>query len=105
MSQTTLQEDNSGFRVEDVALAALFLEARTHTTWQPRSVGDNVLRELYDLMKWAPTSMNSSPARLVFVTSTEGKERLVPTLSPGNVEKARSAPVTVIVAHDTMFQE
>jgi 3-hydroxypropanoate dehydrogenase len=105
MPQTALQEDNSGFRAEDTALAALFLEARTHTTWQPRPVGDSVLRELYDLMKWAPTSMNSSPARLVFVTSTEGKERLAPALSPGNVDKARSAPVTVIVAHDTMFQE
>ncbi|WP_455384062.1 malonic semialdehyde reductase [Acidihalobacter prosperus] len=105
MSQTALQEYETDFRAGDEALEALFVGARTHTTWLPRPVDESVLRELYDLMKWAPTSMNSSPARLVFVSSTEGKERLVPALSPGNVDKTRSAPVTVIVAHDTAFQE
>ncbi|MEJ2479108.1 MAG: malonic semialdehyde reductase [Acidihalobacter sp.] len=105
MPQTALQEYDTDFRVGDEALETLFVGARTHTAWLPRPVEESVLRELYDLMKWAPTSMNSSPARLVFVTSAEGKERLVPALSPGNVDKTRSAPVTVVVAHDTAFQE
>ena len=105
MPQTASQEDSMAFRVEDAALATLFREAHTHTRWQSRPVGESLLREIYDLMKWAPTSMNASPARLVFVMSAQGKERLVPALSPGNVDKTRSAPVTVIVAHDSGFQE
>lgn len=64
-----------------------------------------MLRELYELFKWGPTSVNSSPARVVFVRSEKAKARLIPTLSAGNVEKTRSAPVTAIVAYDTRFFE
>jgi 3-hydroxypropanoate dehydrogenase len=56
-------------------------------------------------MKWAPTSANSSPARIVFVRSPEAKERLRPLLAPGNVDKTMAAPVTAIVAHDERFYD
>jgi 3-hydroxypropanoate dehydrogenase len=56
-------------------------------------------------MKWGPTSANSCPARFVFLRSQEAKERLRPTLAPGNVEKTMTAPVTVIVAYDLKFYE
>lgn len=83
----------------------LFNHARTHNAWTPQPVADATLRELYDLMKMAPTSANCSPARIVFVRTPEGKARLRPALAPGNVEKAMAAPVTAIIAHDLDFHE
>jgi 3-hydroxypropanoate dehydrogenase len=87
------------------ALAQLFTAARTHIRWQDRQVDDATLRQLYELMKWAPTSMNSSPARLLFVRSAAAKQRLRPALAAGNIDKTMSAPVTVIVAGDPRFYE
>jgi 3-hydroxypropanoate dehydrogenase len=92
-----------GQRVDDKALDTLFREARTFTKWQPRPVTDDTLQELYDLVKWPPTSANGTPARFAFLRSNEAKERLRPALAPGNVEKTMTAPVTVIVAYDLKF--
>jgi 3-hydroxypropanoate dehydrogenase len=83
----------------------LFLEARTHWIWRPEPVPIELLKETYDLARFGPTSANSSPARFVFLTTPQARERLRPALSPGNVEKTMSAPVTVIVAWDTEFHE
>ena len=91
--------------IDDSALDTLFREARTYTKWQPRPVADQTLRDLYDLLKWAPTSANAAPARFAFLRSKEAKERLRPALAPGNVEKTMTAPVTVIVAYDMKFYE
>lgn len=87
------------------SLDQLFRDARTYSGWLDRPVGDEALRALYDLMKWAPTSANGSPARLVFVKGREAKERLLLSLAPGNIEKTRTAPVTAIVAQDMAFYE
>src|SRR5262245_50011628 len=87
------------------ALDQLFREARTHVAWLPRPVGDDVLRELYELMKWGPTSANLAPARILFLPTKEAKERLRPALAAGNAAKTMSAPVTAIVAHDERFYE
>lgn len=89
----------------DQALNQIFREARTHSAWLERPVSDEVLRQLYDLMKWGPTSANGSPARFVFLRTPEAKERLRPALSRGNVEKTMAAPVTAIVAYDLRFFE
>lgn len=91
--------------LDDTALDQLFRTARTHNKWQDRAVGDETLRQLYDLVKMAPTSANSSPARFVFIRTREGKEKLRPALSSGNLEKTMSAPVTVIVAWDQKFYD
>jgi len=85
-----------GQRIDETALDTLFREARTHATWQPKPVTDQTLRDLYDVLKWAPTSANAAPARFAFLRSKEAKERLRPALAPLNVEKAMTAPVTVI---------
>ena len=61
------------------------------------------IHELYDLLRFGPTSANSSPARFVFIRTKEGKEKLRPALSSGNTDKTMSAPVTVIVAYDPKF--
>src|SRR5512139_395462 len=91
--------------IDDRALDQLFREARTHNKWQDRPVPDAKLRELYDLLKMAPTSANAGPGRFVFVRTPEGKAKLKPALSAGNLEKTMNAPVTVIVAHDTHFYD
>lgn len=87
------------------ALAQLFTEARTHNGFLPEPVAESTLRQLYDLMKWAPTSMNAQPARLVFVVSAAAKQKLAPALSPGNLDKTLAAPVTAIIAQDSRFFE
>jgi 3-hydroxypropanoate dehydrogenase len=89
--------------LNDAALDVLFRKARTHTAWLDKPVSDDTLREIYDLMKWGPTSANSTPARIVFIRTPEGKARLRPSLAPGNVEKVMTAPVTAIVAYDLQF--
>ncbi len=92
-------------KLSQEALKRLFIEARTHVAWQDRPVSDNQLRELYELAKWGPTSMNCQPMRVVFVKSQAAKERLKPMLAEGNIEKTMSAPVTAIIASDTRFYE
>jgi 3-hydroxypropanoate dehydrogenase len=87
------------------ALDQLFRAARTHNAWLDRKVTPQQLREIYDLCKWGATSANSSPMRVVFVTSAHAKARLRPCLSEGNVEKTMSAPVTAIIAHDLRFYD
>jgi 3-hydroxypropanoate dehydrogenase len=69
----------------------IFSDARTHRAWRPEPVPEKLLRELYDLTRLGPTSANNSPARFVFVTSRQAKQRLLPALDPGNVEKTRTA--------------
>ena len=91
--------------LDDKALDLLFREARTQNKWQDRPVPDAKLEEVYNLLKWAPTSANSSPARFVFIRTAEARAKLKEALSPGNVEKTMTAPVTVIVAHDVEFYE
>ncbi|MFH1604413.1 MAG: malonic semialdehyde reductase [Pseudomonadota bacterium] len=83
----------------------IFRTARSHSSWQAKPVSDEQLRQLYDLMKWAPTSMNCGPARILFLRSPDAKERLKPALSPGNVDKTMAAPVTAIIGYDTQFYE
>jgi 3-hydroxypropanoate dehydrogenase len=87
------------------ALDTLFRKARSYTAWQPRPIADDTLRDLYDLLKWGPTSANATPARFAFLRTLEAKERLRPALAPLNVAKTMAAPVTVIVAYDLKFYE
>ena len=97
MIQTkTLSEDT---------LEQIFTKARTHSVWLPEPVRDELLHQIYDLMKWGPTSANSSPARIVFVKSKEAKEKLLACMAEGNVEKTKTAPVTAIIAQDMEFYE
>lgn len=89
----------------DSALDQLFRRARTFNKFSPRTVDDDTLRQLYDLYRWGPTSMNTQPGRVVFVRSPEAKAKLRPALMPGNVDKTMAAPATAIIAYDTAFHE
>jgi 3-hydroxypropanoate dehydrogenase len=91
--------------ISSEALDVLFREARSYNAWLPRAVPEEKLRELYDLLKWGPTSANSCPTRFIFLCCAKSKERLRPAPSPGNVEKTMTAPVTAIIAYDLKFYE
>ncbi|MDD4962814.1 MAG: malonic semialdehyde reductase [Gallionella sp.] len=87
------------------ALNQLFFNAHSYNRFTNQAVSDETIRELYETLKWAPTSMNTQPARYVFIRSPEARERLLPAMIASNAEKTRNAPLTVIVAADSAFFE
>jgi 3-hydroxypropanoate dehydrogenase len=89
--------------LEQPGLDLLFNRARSQNGWQAKSVSEAQLAQLYDLTKMGPTSLNCSPARFVFVVSSEAKQRLVEAVSDGNVEKTRTAPVVVVIGYSLDF--
>lgn len=92
-------------RISDACLDQLFNKSRTANGFIDKPVPASLLREVYDLAKMAPTSMNTQPTRYVFLTTPEAKARVMPAMMPANVDKTQSAPVCVIVATDTRFYE
>jgi len=91
--------------LSEAALDQLFRQARTYNAFLPTPVPEAKLHELYELLKFGPTSANSSPMRVVFVTSDAAKDKLSPFMSDGNRAKTRAAPVTAIVGNDLAFHE
>ena len=95
----------SGTPMAQSAFDQLFFQAHTNNAWQDKPVADELLHRLYDTLRMAPTSMNCSPARIVFVKSKAAKEKLSPALMEGNRAKTMAAPVTAIIGYDTRFYE
>jgi 3-hydroxypropanoate dehydrogenase len=91
--------------LNDAGLDLLFRNARTRNGWQDRPIPAETLKQLFDLLKWAPTAFNCQPARFVFVQSPEAKERLKPHLMSSNAAKSMKASACVIVAYDTQFYD
>jgi 3-hydroxypropanoate dehydrogenase len=91
--------------LDDRARSLLFREARTANTFSDEPVGDDVLKEIWELAKWPPTAANTQPLRVLYIRSAEAKERLLPHVNEGNVDKVRSAPVTAVLAMDSAFHE
>lgn len=91
--------------LDDQTLDQLFNQARSFSYWQDKPVSNEQLQEVYELLKMGPTAANSCPARLVFVTSAEAKEKLKPCLNEGNVDKSMSAPAVAIIGMDLEFYE
>ena len=91
--------------LDDHALDLIFREAHTPQGFLDDPVTDDKLRQVYELMKWGPTTLNSQPGRLVFVRSKAAKEKLAPALSAGNLDKTMKAQVTAIIAYDSRFYE
>lgn len=92
-------------KIDQASLDQLFFNARTANGFIDKPVPVSLLREVYDIAKMGATSMNTQPTRYVFITTPEAKARLLPAMSPGNLEKTKLAPVTVIVATDNRFFE
>jgi 3-hydroxypropanoate dehydrogenase len=95
----------SGTPLNPTAFDQLFLDAHTHNAWQDKPVADELLHRLYATLRMAPTSMNCSPARIVFVKTKAAKEKLDQALMEGNRAKTMAAPVTAIIGYDTRFFE
>lgn len=95
----------SGQTINRDAQDILFREARTHNGWTHEKIKHELIRSVFDLMKWGPTSANCCPARFVFVESPEAKKRLEPLMDKGNLQKTMDAPMTAIIAHDLDFYE
>ncbi|MEL6323283.1 MAG: malonic semialdehyde reductase [Pseudomonadota bacterium] len=91
--------------ISDEALNTIFRRARSFNSWDDRDVPETLVRAIYELAKWGPTSANCSPARFIFLPRGDARERLKPHLLGGNVEKTMAAPWTVILAHDLEFHE
>ena len=91
--------------LERSAQELLFHEARTANTFADEPVSDEQLRAIYDLVKWAPTSMNIQPLRVTFVRSEEARARLLPHMAEGNRAKTAAAPVVAILSADSDFHE
>ena len=89
----------------NVTTEQLFTAARSQNGFVDRPVPDATLRELYDLLKWGPTSANCTPARFLFVRTPEAKARLVECMNPTNQQKVREAPVTVVIGMDMAFYD
>ncbi len=83
----------------------IFQEARTHNDWLDKDIPNDILMEIYDLMKWGPTSANCSPTRIIFVKSKASKDRLLPFVIESNLEKTKSAPVIAIIGYDINFHD
>jgi len=83
----------------------IFRNARSHSVWLDKPVDDALLRQVYELTKFGPTSANMCPLRIIFVKSQAAKERLKPAIAEGNVTKVMTAPVTAILGMDIRFYE
>lgn len=91
--------------LNDAALDQIFRQARTHNVWQSKTVSDDTLHALYELMKWGPTSANCTPARIIFVRTPEAKAKLSECVSEGNRAKILAAPVTALIGMDMQFYD
>jgi 3-hydroxypropanoate dehydrogenase len=91
--------------IDRSALNQLFNEARTYREWSEKPVDEQTVRDLYDLLKWGPTSANCCPARFVWVRSAEGKDKLAGFAMESNRPKVLAAPATVIIGYDLAFPE
>jgi len=92
-------------RLDEDGVRLLFSEARSQNGWQDRPVNEATLHELYEITRMGPTSMNSCPARILFLCSDEAKRKLKPTLMPANVDKVMAAPVVAVIGHDARFYD
>lgn len=109
--QTAREEAQSSFRtlketkpaLDAASIDVILGNARSHYAWTDRPVTDEMLHQLYDITAQGPTSMNTCPARFIFVRSPEGKARLAKSLKAKNIDKMMEAPVTAIIAHDLEF--
>lgn len=92
-------------KADEATLDLLFNKARTRNGWTDKPLPAGILEDIWNLTRMAPTSANSSPARIVFVTSDQGKEKLRPAMMEGNAAKVMSAPATAIIGYDLEFYE
>lgn len=92
-------------QMDDQGLDLIFRDARTRGAWSEEKIPEQVLRKVYELTSLGPTSLNSSPARFLFLTSEAAKARLLPLMIQSNRDKTATAPCIVIIGYDLAFGE
>lgn len=102
---TTFAEQTEALQLPADVQDLLFREARTANSFSSEPVTEEQVRAIYDLVKWAPTSMNTQPLRALVLRTPEAKARLLPHMAPGNRDKTEAAPLTVVLAADVDFHE
>ncbi len=94
-----------GYMFSTEILDTLFIKARSHKGWLNKDITNDQIHQIYDLLKFAPTSGNCCPARFIFIRSDEAKNRIKLSLDDGNIDKAMNAPSIAIISYDTKFYE
>lgn len=89
--------------LDAASIDLILTDARSHYAWTDKPVSDEMIRTLYNITISGPTSMNTCPARFIFVKSKEGKQRLAKSLKAKNIDKMMDAPVSAIIAWDPEF--
>ncbi|GJL82520.1 MAG: putative NADH dehydrogenase/NAD(P)H nitroreductase [marine bacterium B5-7] len=102
---SSVNDPCQGQQIDDRSLDVLFRNARSQNGWLDKPIETDTLKDIYNLARMGPTSMNCCPMRIVFVNSIEEKTRLLPAISEGNQEKIRTAPVVAIIAYDFAFAD
>ena len=102
---TSTSTEASALAIDDRTAGLLFRDAHTAYAFTDQPVTDEQLAAIYDLVRHAPTAMNSQPLRITYIRSEAAKARLLPLLAEGNRPKSASAPVVAILAADTNFHE
>jgi 3-hydroxypropanoate dehydrogenase len=105
MTTDTLSPSETPLVLDEQAADLLFREARTVNTFSDDEITDAQLAAVYDLVRWGPTAMNTSPMRLLVVRSPEARERLAAHMTDGNRAKTLRAPLSLVVATDVDFHE
>ncbi|MDJ1016812.1 MAG: malonic semialdehyde reductase [Paracoccaceae bacterium] len=90
-------------RLSDDSIDLILRDARSHYAWTDKPVSDDMLKTLFEITIQGPTSMNTCPARFVFIRSEAAKDRLAKSLKAKNIDKMRAAPVTAIIAWDPLY--
>jgi 3-hydroxypropanoate dehydrogenase len=101
----TTPTTTTGLALAPEAQDLLFRQARTPNTFTGEPVSDEQVQAIYDLVKYAPTSINSQPLRVLLLRTTPARARLIPLMMQANQVKTESAPLTAILAADTEFHE
>ena len=96
LAAIALAQKNASLLKRDPALLSkkhielILTQARSHNGWTGKPVSDELLKELFDIVKMGSTSMNTCPARFIFIRTDEAKQRLKNVLMPANIDKVVS---------------
>jgi 3-hydroxypropanoate dehydrogenase len=101
----TMARSSDALALSTDAQDLLFREARTANAFTDEPVSDQTVAAIYDLVKYAPTSMNNQPLRVALIRSEPAREQLLKHMAEGNRERTARAPLVAVLAADTEFHE
>ncbi|WP_430867677.1 malonic semialdehyde reductase [Demequina aurantiaca] len=94
-----------GLAIDDTTQRRLFLDARSNTEFSERDVPDTLIRSVFDLVKWGPTSNNTTPMRVAIARSEDARAAVISNAAQSNRAKLAKSPVLLVVARDNRFHD